>query len=235
MSFSHHQENSSSPQGLAVIIVAAGSSRRMGFDKLLASLAGKPVLQLSIEAFLNCNDVSEIVVVCPEDRFKALDIHYTGKTIRRIDGGVDRHDSVAAGLSLLNENHGIPPAYIAVHDGARPLICPSQISRVYHDAHLHRCSTSARPITETVKRVDSDAFVTEAVDRENLWLMETPQIFEAELLQQAYSAVLAQGTRVTDEVSALELTGHPTHLVSNPGPNPKITFPHDIVLAEKFV
>jgi len=235
MSFSNLQENLSSPQGLAVIIVAAGSSRRMGFDKLLASLAGKPVLQRSIEAFLRCADVSEIVVVCPEDRFKALDIHYAEKTIRRIDGGADRHDSVAAGLSLLNGSLGTPPAYIAVHDGARPLICPSQISRVYHDALLHRCSTSARPITETVKRVDSNSFVTEAVDRKNLWLMETPQIFEAELLKQAYSAVRAQGARVTDEVSALEITGHPTHLVTNPSPNPKITFPHDIVQAERFV
>ena len=237
MSSSYTLNSADIPQGpgLAVIIVAAGSSRRMGFDKLLAPLAGKPVLQRSIEAFLHCGDVSEIVVVCPEERFKALDVSYTDKPIRRIDGGADRHDSVAAGLSLLNGNTGESPAYIAVHDGARPLISPAQISRIYHDAREHQCSASARIITETVKRANSEAFVTESVDRENLWLMETPQIFNASLLKQAYHTVLTQGTRVTDEVSALELTGHLTHLVSNPSPNPKITYPHDIVQAESFL
>lgn len=221
---------------LAAIIVAAGSSRRMGFDKLLATVSGKAVLQRSIEAFIRCPDVSEIIVVCPKERFDELHLEVSQTAIRRTDGGADRHDSVAAGLKLLEDTlTQKSPDYIAVHDGARPLISSSQISRVYHDAIAHQCATSARPITETVKRANSEKFVTAAVDREHLWLMETPQIFQHELLTQAYHTVLAQGTRVTDEVSALELIGYPTHLVSNPSPNPKITYPHDIVQAEMFL
>ena len=220
---------------LSVIIVAAGSSRRMGFDKLLAPLAGKPVLQRSIEAFLDCVDVAEIVIVCPAERFDALDLRGASRPILRIDGGADRHDSVAAGLSLLKETSGRAPSYIAVHDGARPLITPTQISCIYQDAREHQCSASARIITETVKRANADAFVTEAVNRENLWLMETPQIFRSDLLKHAYQMVIQQGARVTDEVSALELTGHLTHLISNPSPNPKITYPHDIAQAEMLL
>lgn len=221
---------------LAAIIVAAGSSRRMGFDKLLAPLALKPVLQRSIEAFIHCNDVVEIIVVCPEKRFNALDLGHSSIPIRRVDGGKDRHDSVAAGLALLSDTiTETAPEFVAVHDGARPLISSVQISRVYHDAILHNCAASARPVIETVKRANADSFVCGAVDREDLWLMETPQIFQLSLLKQAYHTVCDQGTRVTDEVSALELIGHRTHLVSNPSPNPKITFPHDIIQAEKLL
>lgn len=220
---------------LAAIIVASGSSKRMGFDKLLTPLCGKPVLQHSIEAFLQCDEVSEVVVVCPQERFDALGICYTGKTLRIVNGGADRHDSVAAGLTLLPDYNEDALSYIAVHDGARPLITGSQISRVYHDARQHRCSASARRVTETIKRATSEDLTHESVDRDNLWLMETPQVFQSDLLKQAYCSVLSQGARVTDEVSALELIGHPTHLVSNPAPNPKITFPHDILLAEKLL
>lgn len=216
---------------LTAIIVAAGSSQRMGFDKLLAPLSGKPVLQHSIEAFVQCDEVNEIIVVCPQERFDKIDLEFSNKKILRIDGGLDRHDSVAAGLSLIPEN----TRFISVHDGARPLISSRQISRVFHDAVRHGCAASARPITETVKRVDNRGVVVESVCRDHLWLMETPQIFDTELLTNAYRHVRDQGERVTDEVSALQLIGNTTHLVNNPSPNPKITYPHDILQAEKLM
>lgn len=213
------------------IIVAAGSSQRMGFDKLLAPLAGKPVLQRSIEAFINCDEITEIIVVCPQERFDALDLKFSNQLITRIDGGADRHDSVAAGLSKISKK----TEYIAVHDGARPLISSEQIGRVLRSAIEHGGATSARPITETVKRADANGRVTESVCRNHLWLMETPQIFKAPLLSDAYQAVQDKGERVTDEVSALELIGHHTQLVKNPEPNPKITYPEDIEMAEKLI
>lgn len=200
----------------------------MGFDKLLAPLSGKPVLLWSIEAFLHCEAVSEIVVVCPEDRFNQLPIPSSKKSIRRIDGGDDRHDSVAAGLSHLSEE----AKFVAVHDGARPLISCEQIVRVYHSAIELTSAASARRITETVKRADTQGRVIAPVDRNNLWLMETPQTFRTDLLRKAYAEVAVSGQRVTDEVSAMELIGHPTQLVTNPSPNPKITFPEDITQAE---
>lgn len=216
---------------LSAIIVAAGSSRRMGFDKLLAPLAGKAVLQRSIEAFLKSDEVSEVIVVCPQDRFDTLQLENISKPIHRVDGGTDRHDSVAAGLAALSED----TRYVSVHDGARPLISLEQISKVYHAAIDHQSAASARPVTETVKRADQNGIVTEAIDRENLWLMETPQIFKSELLLKAYAEVQKKDKRVTDEVSAMELIGQTTHLVSNHSPNLKITYPQDIELAENFL
>ena len=187
---------------LAAIIVAAGSSRRMGFDKLLAPLSEKPVLQWCIETFSQSEHVSELIIVCPEERFQQLSLP-TSKPILRVDGGADRHDSVAAGLAQLSPDID----FVAVHDGARPLITTQQITRVLEGAIAHQSAASAVRVTETVKRATPDGIVTEAVDRENLWLMETPQIFKTELLKQAYAQVKASGKRVTDEVSAMELIG----------------------------
>ena len=215
----------------SVIIVAAGSSQRMGFDKLLAKLAGKPVLQHSIEAFANCANVAEIIVVCPIERYSALRLELNDKRITRVDGGTDRHDSVAAGLSKLTKG----AHYIAVHDGARPLISCPQIEKVLKCAIKYNAASSARPVTETIKRANTEGFVTESLCRDHLWLMETPQIFKAELLIEAYDLVQKNGQRVTDEVSAMELIQCSTRLVANEEPNPKITYPEDIALAEKMI
>ena len=215
----------------SVIIVAAGTSQRMGFDKLLAQLGGKSVLQRSIEAFSRLGYVSKIVLVCPEERFSSLDELHNGKIITRVDGGNDRHDSVAAGL----RNLSCHDQYVAVHDAARPLISSQQIERVFQAAIEHRAAASARPVTETVKRADPENFVTESVCRDDLWLMETPQIFKTDLLRKAYDMVQKSGQRVTDEVSAMQLVDCQTMLVANKEPNLKITYPEDINLAEKLL
>jgi 2-C-methyl-D-erythritol 4-phosphate cytidylyltransferase len=215
----------------SVIIVAAGNSERMGFDKLLAPLAGKPVLQHSIETFASCNNVSKIIVVCPEDRYREIGLKGCSKNITRVDGGKDRHDSVAAGLRQLAGQ----TQYVAVHDGARPLVSLEQIQRVMKSALTHDAASSARPVTETIKRASSDDFAIESICRDHLWLMETPQIFRTDLLNQAYQLVQQNGQRVTDEVSAMELIEVHTHLVANREPNLKITYPEDIQLAEKLI
>jgi len=202
----------------------------MGFDKLMAPLAGLPVLQRTLDAFLATPEVCEIVLVTPEERFSQLKV--TGSTpVSRVDGGVERHFSVLNGLNALQSE----ATHIAVHDGARPLIAVEQIQHVFESAQETQASTSARRVTETVKRATDDDFVASAVSRDNLWLMETPQIFSKEKLLQAYAEVESQGALVTDEVSALELIGIPTKLIANPTPNPKITFPEDISLAEQLL
>jgi 2-C-methyl-D-erythritol 4-phosphate cytidylyltransferase len=213
---------------LSAIIVAAGSSRRMGFDKLMAPLAGAPVLQHTINAFIQSDDVHEVIVVCPVERFELLNLNNNGTTIKRVDGGTDRHNSVSNGLALLEHSS----QWVAVHDGARPLISQQQISETLKAAVTHRAATSARRVTETVKRANSDQCISESVCRENLWLMETPQIFDKKLLLSAYAEVESNNALVTDEVSALELIGTRTFLVPNPTPNLKITFPEDLALAE---
>lgn len=208
----------------AAIIVAAGSSRRMGFDKLAADLLGRSVLRRSVEAFMATPEISRVIVVTSLERFALLDGEFP-KPLVRVDGGTERQHSVENGLTLVDE------ALVAVHDGARPLVAPDSISACILAAREFRAAALARRATETLKRSDANDFSRESVSRENLWFMETPQIFETSLLRAAYGEVRTKRLVVTDEVSAVEVLGIPTKLVVSPAPNPKITVPADIGLA----
>jgi 2-C-methyl-D-erythritol 4-phosphate cytidylyltransferase len=226
----------------AAMIVAAGASRRMGFDKLAAELAGVSVLRRTVEAFLAAESISEVVLVCGESRMADLGFESQEgnvavvfhpqcptKPIRRVDGGAERQDSVAAGLAMISSD------FVAVHDGARPLIQLEEIHRCVAAALEHRAAALARRVTETLKRSDPEDFTTEAVSRERLWFMETPQVFEVALLQKAYAAVTGCGLTVTDEVSALEAIGVHVKLVESRHPNIKITTAADLALAEAIL
>jgi 2-C-methyl-D-erythritol 4-phosphate cytidylyltransferase len=219
----------------SAIIVAAGSGTRMGFDKLLASLGGVPVILHTLRAFQACPEVDEIVVVASPDRQEVIQrlADDAGLTKLRafVPGGAERHLSVWAGIQAVAAESD----YVAVHDGARPLIHPAQISRCLAKARETGAAASARPVSETLKRVDEAGRVCGSVDRRGLWIMETPQVFARPLLVQAYEAVLQEDVLVTDEVSALERLGHPVWLVDNPTPNPKITWPPDLAVAERLL
>lgn len=206
----------------------------MGFDKLMAPLRGKTVLEHSVAAFAACPEVSEIVIVTDPERFRSLDLSGITEKVVRADGGAERQDSVANGLAALAPECTL----VAIHDGARPLITPEAISLTLDAASVHGAASLAHPITETLKRADHDDFVKSAqssVDRNQLWAMETPQCFRLRLLQAAYAQVAEDEITVTDEVSALQHLGHATKLVPNPSLNPKVTFPSDLILAEKLL
>ena len=215
----------------AAIIVAAGASRRMGMDKLAWPLHGVPVLRRTLEAFLEAKSIDSIVVVCPEERWKWLAGTDFAKPVRRADGGAERQESVRNGLAALGEN----VLHVAVHDGARPLVSPADIDACVAAARIHHAAALARRATETMKRSDADGFCLESVDRDNLWCMETPQVFEVALLRDAYRQVAAQGIAVTDEVSAVQLTGTRVKFIESTQPNLKITTPADLALAEALI
>jgi 2-C-methyl-D-erythritol 4-phosphate cytidylyltransferase len=219
----------------SAIIVAAGSSRRMGFNKLLAELAGAPVLLRTLEEFQACGDIDEIIVVTGDDVASEIQAwaqtHTLSKLAALVPGGAERHFSVWNGLQQCSPQSDI----IAVHDGARPLINPAQISRCIQAARSRRAVACARPMTETIKRTEPDGRITESIDRTGVWVMETPQVFARDLLTQAYEAVIRDGALVTDEVSAVQHVGAPVFVVENTTPNPKITFPADLVQAERFL
>jgi 2-C-methyl-D-erythritol 4-phosphate cytidylyltransferase len=198
----------------------------MGFDKLAAPLAGKPVLRRTLEAFLAARSISEIIVVCPQDRWQWLCSGDFPKPVKRVDGGADRQDSVMAGLAAASGD------CVAVHDGARPLISPAEIDRCVAAAREQGAACLARRVTETLKRSDAAGFTTETVSREDLWFMETPQAFHTPLLRAAYDAVAKTGLRVTDETSALEAVDGQVKLLESASANPKITTPADLALAE---
>ncbi len=211
------------------IIVAAGSSRRAGFDKLAAPLCGRSVLQRRIDAFVQAG-AQHIIVVCPVERWSALQLYCEDPEVQliRVDGGAERQDSVQAGMAAL------PPTcqWVAVHDGARPLIAPRDIAACLSMAQQTGAAACAHPVVDTLKRADAnDCSLPELVSRDHLWGMETPQIFSRDLLVKAYDYVRTHQCVVTDEVSAVEQLGQATTLVSG-GINLKITMPYDLALAE---
>lgn len=212
---------------IAAIIVAAGSSQRMGFDKLAADLRGRPVLAHSVQAFCAASSIEEIFVVCSVERFATLLPGPWSKPVHRIDGGSTRQHSVHNGLLALSPGTTI----VAVHDGARPLISPSEIEHCLTLTRTHGACSLARRVTETLKRSTHEGFSESSVDRENLWFMETPQCFHLPPLLNAYQHVIENQLIVTDEVSAMEAIGVTSYLVESKAPNLKITVPADLKLA----
>ena len=217
---------------LTAIIVAAGDSRRMGFDKLFAAIAGKPVIAHTIRAFERANSVDGIVVVAREDRHDEIKTIVRDENFKKvrsiIRGGKCRQDSVRAGLDHLES----AARYVAVHDAARPLVTPKQIERLFQQCQIHGAAALAEPINDTLKRADADLVVTGSVDRQELYAMQTPQMFERALIDEAYRAVYAENILVTDEVSAAERLGREVALVLNDDFNFKVTYPRDLPLAE---
>ena len=206
----------------AAIIVASGSSQRMGFDKLAAQWRGKTILWHSVHAFYSLEEIAQVIVVTPPDRFAWLaDL---GPKLNRVNGGRERSDSVAAGLMALKNEI----SHVAIHDGARPLVSPESIRATFAAAEATEAASLARRVTETLKRATPEGITSESVSRDNLWVMETPQIFSRDLIQKAYQSVSSGDTTITDEVSALQLLNHGTTLVENPSPNPKITIKADL-------
>jgi len=217
---------------LTAILVAAGSSLRMGFDKLFATIAGEPVITHAIRAFDQAISVSEIIVVAREDRhdqIQKINRNAGFKKVRSIvPGGERRQDSVRAGLDCAERG----AKYVAVHDAARPLITPEQIERAFKQCRVHGAAALAQPVNDTLKRADADLCVAGSVDRHQLYAMQTPQIFERDLIDDAYHAIYAEGIWITDEVSAVERLGHKIALVLDDDLNFKITYPRDLPVAE---
>jgi 2-C-methyl-D-erythritol 4-phosphate cytidylyltransferase len=217
---------------VAAIIVAAGGSARMGFDKLSADLGGQPVLVRSIRAFAGIPEVREIIVVTGEERRAALTLglaSHVSTPVRFATGGAHRHLSVLAGLAAVSAE----ATHVAVHDAARPLVSAADVGRVIAKAREVGAASLAHPIVETVKRADDSGRVMASVDRAGLWAMETPQVFEIRLLRRAYSAAMGTGATPTDEVSVVEGLGAPVFLLASSSLNLKITHPADLALASR--
>ena len=204
----------------------------MGFDKLFAVIAGEPVIAHSIRAFERAKSVTEIVVVTREQRHDEVRKITSGagfKKIRAIvSGGERRQDSVRAGLGRIDRD----ARYVAVHDAARPLITPDQIERAFAQCRVHGAAALGQPVDDTVKRVDADLLVVGSVDRHQLYAMQTPQIFDRRVIEDAYRDVYAKNLLVSDEVSAVERLRYKVALVFNDDFNFKLTYPRDLQVAD---
>jgi len=217
---------------LGAIIVAGGSSRRMGFDKVLAIIGNKPVVAHSIAAFEATASVKEIILVGREKRLGELADIVSAEKFEKVRaivaGGTHRQDSVSQGLERLSHDM----KYVAVHDAARPLVTPAQTELVFQEARAHGAATLAAPVTDTLKRATNEYVVCESIARAGVYAMQTPQIFLRELLVEAFRVAQAEKLSMTDEVSAVEHLRREVVLVANSEPNFKITYPADLALAE---
>lgn len=203
----------------------------MGFDKLAADLCGRPVVVHSLAAFDACAEVETILLVCASERreeFETLAAPFR-KVRQVLAGGSERMDSVLAGVSALGEPG---TGYVAVHDGARPLITPAAISACFLAAREAGAAACAEPVADTLHRSGPDGCVRETISRENLWRMQTPQIVAAAVLKNLLLEARESGIPATDEVSLLLRAGGKARVVENPDWNFKVTFPRDLSLAE---
>ena len=213
------------------IILAAGKSERMGsgVDKAFLSLVNKPVVAWSLLAFERCADIDRIVLVVKKDQLVASKAVVKMFGISKIDkivaGGAKRQESVAAGLAACD----LDTRYVVVHDGARPMVTSELISEVVKYVKKAPAVTVGRPMTDTVKFCEKGTTVTRSVDREKLWMVQTPQAFQMKELRAAYKAL---GTKdVTDDCMAIELNGGVVKIVESLKPNFKITTVEDLQLA----
>ncbi len=215
----------------AAIVVAAGSSTRMGFDKLTAPLAGKPLLCWSLQAVQDCPEISTAVLVCAPQRageFAAIAKPFP-KFSRIVAGGAERSASVLNGLLALSEN---PPGLVAVHDAARPLATPALFTQILAAAEKHRAASAAHPVADSLHRADASGLLRESVSRQNLFAMETPQ---AARFGDLLAAMREHGPGATDEVGALIAAGiHPAPVLRG-DPNFKITHPADLPVAGEIL
>lgn len=211
------------------IIVAAGRSERMGgIDKLFASLRGRPLLAYSVDVLASSPRIESLVVVASSQNLDAVAALTGGRDkVRVVAGGDRRRDSVRAGIDALPEAD-----YILVHDGARPLVEEAQVEAALDGAMEVGASLCAIPVTDTVKRATPEGLVHGTVSRENLWLAQTPQAFERELLLRAHASF---DIDATDDAALVELLLAPVKLVAGSQRNIKVTTPSDLVLAEALI
>lgn len=220
---------------VTAIIVAAGSGRRMGQDKQMMSLLGVPVLARTIMAFEHCAIIRDIVVVTRQEAISdvqtLISTYNFHKIIAIVAGGKERNESVANGIAAVSND----TVYVAIHDGARPLVTPDEITKVVSVAGETGGAALAVPVKDTIKRVDSQHKILETPLRSSLMAMQTPQVFELGLYKRALEKNIALGLNVTDDCQILENAGYAVYTVEGSYRNLKITTPEDILFAEALL
>lgn len=217
------------------VLLAAGRSARMGGgDKLLAPLAGRPVLAYSLTTIAECAEVTDLVIVTsPTNRTAVSRLaaqHGGGKLRALVAGGPERQDSVAAGLAALPHVE-----LIAVHDGARPLTEAADFSAGIRAAREVGAAVTGEPLADTVKRVDAREHVVTTLPRAELRAVATPQVFRRGLLARAQAAAARDGIQATDDAALVERIGAPVVVLPTQRRNLKITTADDLLLAEALL
>ncbi len=215
------------------VIVAAGSASRMGgIDKVMASMGGTPMVARTAAAFQNCDAIAEIVIVTRPDLIRPISALCAGmdKVRAVVAGGSSRQESVWLGLNALSEDIQLA----AIHDGARPLVSNLVIDRTVRAANSYGAAAPAVPVKDTIKVVKG-GLVEKTPDRATLQAVQTPQVFDFDLLRGALKQAEEEKAAVTDDCSAVERLGMKVKIVEGDERNLKVTTPMDLKIAEMFL
>jgi len=216
---------------VTAIIAAGGRGARFGGPqpKQLSLLAGRPILQHSIEAFLNNPQISEVIVALPDDLAAQPPdyVRASGKPLHVVAGGARRQDSVARAFARVSSNCEV----VIIHDAARPLVSAAVIQRTIAAASGSGAAIAAVRSRDTVKRAGADGVITSTLPRDEIFLAQTPQAFRVEVLRDA----LAIADDATDEAALAERAGHHVAVVEGDPRNLKVTTPDDLELAERLL
>ncbi len=215
------------------VIVAAGSASRMGgIDKVMAPLDGEPMIVRTVRQFQECDGIREIVIVTrPDLLIPIMDLcHGFDKVTAVVVGGASRDESVSMGLNTLSPKARL----VAVHDGARPLVTWQVIDRVIRAANTYGAAAPAIPVKDTIKVVQG-GIVKETPDRAALQAVQTPQVFDYDLLRGALRKAKLDGIAMTDDCSAVEHMGAAVKIVEGDEENIKVTTPMDLKIAQMLL
>ena len=216
----------------AVIVAAGNASRMQGIDKVMAPIAGEPMILRTVRQFQNCDAIKEIVVVTREDLLTKVMGLCRGfdKVKAVVVGGKDRQESVERGMNTLSEKVKL----VAIHDGARPLITQAVIDRTVRAANSYGAAAPAIAVKDTIKTVRGGVVIN-TPERKSLQAVQTPQVFDFDLLRGALKKARQEEAEITDDCSAVERMGFSVKIVEGDERNMKVTTPMDLKIAEIFL
>ena len=223
---------------VVAIIPAAGRGRRIGGEipKTSLSLGGIPLLRHTLQKFEACTQVDEILPLVPPEELsfwtnEIVRPSMFKKVKRVLAGGAERQDSVFLGLKAIAGNAD----WVVIHDGARPFVPPELIERALSETRRWKAVAAALPAGETIKEVSPEKEVLRTMDRRSLWIIQTPQAFEYNVIVSAHEKAREERFGGTDDASLVERLGIPVGVIEGSRLNFKITTPEDLTLGEALL
>lgn len=218
----------------SAVILAAGNGTRFGskVKKQFADVLGLPCIVRTVNAFEECRLIDEIILVGNKEILSSLSDEYGFKKVTMIvEGGETRQDSALLGFDSVSDKS----QFVAIHDGARCLVTPEIIEATVKEAYRHRIAAAAHRSEDTVKICDSDGFIESTQDRDKTWLVQTPQVFKADIYRAAAYMAKKDEAVVTDDCMLCERLGFDIKLIECGRENIKLTNPDDLSLCEAII
>jgi 2-C-methyl-D-erythritol 4-phosphate cytidylyltransferase len=217
------------------LIVAAGKGKRFGGTKQFFVLDGKPVVLHALEAFERSRIIDQIILVTNEHKVNymetLIELHEIKKIKTIVSGGEQRQDSVWQGLQIIPEK---AQGYVAIHDGVRPCVETKLLAQGFASCRIHKAVIYGLPIADTLKEAN-DGVILQTLDRSNLYLVQTPQFYEIQLIKKAYQQAIKDNFYATDDSALVERLGHKVHILPGNKSNIKITNREDLRLVQKLL